>query len=550
MITDELAELVRSALEAASADGIIDSGSQEIDLERPRNRAHGDWSTNVALAAGRGRGNPRSIAEAIRSRLPASDLLQKVEVAGPGFLNFYLSPVWLHDVVRRAFDPAAGFGRAPRGSGNRVNVEYVSANPTGPINVVSGRHAAVGDAVANLLEARGHAVTREFYVNDAGRQVDLFAGSVAVRYLQHFGREAELPEDGYQGDYVADLAKEIAQEIDDSLVEVSVQERFEKIRALALDRMLAGMRLSLERFGTRHDVWFSEATLHESGAVGDVVERLEGAGFVDEREGARWFRSSALGDDKDRVLIRASGEPTYLAGDLPYLEDKFARGFDHLIYLWGADHHGTMARLLAGAEALGYAREAVEIRLVQIVTLLRGGESVKASKRAGQIVPLDDLVDEVGPDAARYIFLTRSFESPIDFDIDLAKEQAPENPVYYVQYAHARICSILRRAAEAGQAPAAGASLVPLVHPSEDALMRKLASFEEVVPDAADMRAPQKITRYVEELASVFSSFYRDCKVMSDDPALTRARLVLCVATKNVIADGLSLLGVSAPERM
>ncbi|MGI8774467.1 MAG: arginine--tRNA ligase [Actinomycetota bacterium] len=550
MITDELAELVRSALEAASADEIIDSASQEINFERPRNRDHGDWSTNVALAAGRGRGNPRAIAEAISSRLPSSDLLQKVEVAGPGFLNFYLSPVWLHDVVRRAFDPGSGFGRAPDKSGTHVNVEYVSANPTGPINVVSGRHAAVGDAIANLLEARGHTVTREFYVNDAGRQVDLFAESVAVRYLQHFGHEAELPEDGYQGDYISELAKEIAQEIGDSLVEARGRDRLERIRGLALDRMLTGMRLSLERFGTRHDVWFSEKTLHDSGAVGKVVARLEEAGLVDERDGAKWLRTSALGDDKDRVLIRASGEPTYLAGDLPYLQDKFSRGHEHLIYLWGADHHGTIARLLAGAEALGYARDAVEIRLVQIVTLLTGGESVKASKRAGRIVPLDDLVDEVGADAARYIFLTRSFESPIDFDIDLAKEQAPENPVYYVQYAHARICSILRRAEEAGESIDAEAPLDALAHPSEDALMRKLASFEEVVPDAADMRAPQKITRYIEELASVFSSFYRDCKVISDDPSLTRARLVLCVAAKNVIANGLSLLGVRAPERM
>ena len=552
MITDELAELVRAGLEKAAADEIIDKAAlPEIRFERPRNRDHGDWSTNVALVAGKGRGNPRDIAAAILARIPASDLIEKREVAGPGFLNFFLSPAWLHDVVRRAADPAGNFGKKQPRSESEINVEYVSANPTGPINVVSGRHAAIGDAIANLLEAQGHIVTREFYVNDAGRQSDLFASSVAARYLQHYDQDAELPEDGYQGEYVADIARSLAAEVGDSLLDLSEDERVERVRELALDQMLREMKASLERFGTRHDVWFSETTLHDSGAVSKVVKDLESKGFVQDQDGAKWFCSTRLGDDKDRVLIRANGEPTYLAADLPYLRDKFTRGFDRLIYLWGADHHGTVARLLAGAEALGYDRDSVEIRLVQIVTLLRGGESVKSSKRAGQIVPLDELVTEVGADAARYIFLTRSFESPIDFDIDAAKEQAPENPVFYVQYAHARICSILRRAADAGQqADIATTPLAPLVHPSEDALMRKLASFEEVVPEAALMRAPQKVTRYVEELASMFSGFYRDCKVMSDDPALTRARLLLCVATKGVIASSLALLGVSAPEKM
>lgn len=551
MITDGLVELVRTGLEKAGAEGIIDRALPDIQFERPRNRDHGDWSTNVALVAGKGRGNPRDIAEAVRARIPESALVEKVEVAGPGFLNFYLSPLWLHDVVRRAADPETPFGRAEPGTGTRVNVEYVSANPTGPINVVSGRHAAIGDAIANLLEACGHPVTREFYVNDAGRQTDLFAESVVVRYLQHLGRAAELPEDGYQGEYIAELAAAIAAEVGDAFLEASEQERFEAIRRLALERMLTEMRTSLEAFGTRHDVWFSEKALHDSGAVSEIVSHLEAAGLVETKDEAKWFRTTRFGDDKDRVLIRANGEPTYLAADLPYLRDKFSRGYEHVIYLWGADHHGTVARLLAGAEALGYKRESVEIRLVQIVTLLSGGESVKASKRAGRIVPLDDLVDEVGADAARYIFLTRSFESPIDFDIEAAKEQAPENPVYYVQYAHARICSILRRADEAGErGDIADTQLTPLVHPSEDALMRKLASYEEVVPEAAEMRAPQKITRYVEELSSSFSAFYRDCKVMSDDAALTAARLVLCKATKEVIAGSLALLGVSAPERM
>jgi arginyl-tRNA synthetase len=310
------------------------------------------------------------------------------------------------------------------------------------------------------------------------------------------------------------------------------------------------MKESLERFGTRHDVWFSEGEMHESGRVEAAIAALKERGFAYEKEGALWFRSSEFGDDKDRVLIRANGEPTYLAGDLAYLIDKFERGFDRLIYVWGADHHGTVARLLAAADAMELDRRKVEVLLIQIVTLVRGGDAVKASKRQGILVPLDELVDEVGKDAARYTFLTRSFESPLEFDIELAKEQAPENPVYYVQYAHARICSILRKAESEGVEVSEPAALDRLIDPSEAALMRKLASYEEVISDAARLHAPQRVTRYLGELASAFSAFYRDAKVVTEDSELTSARLTLCLAVKAVIADALGLLGVSAPERM
>jgi arginyl-tRNA synthetase len=432
-----------------------------------------------------------------------------------------------------------------------VNVEYVSANPTGPTTVVLGRHAAVGDTIARLLDRTGHEVVREFYYNDAGRQVLLFAESVVVRYLERFGMAGEIPEEGYRGDYITDLAGEIADEVGDSLLTLAPEERVARIRQLAVPRMMEQIRGSLARFGTTFDVWFSEATLHDRGEVKGAIETLRAKGLIDEREDAIWFRSTEFGDDKDRVVIKANGDPTYFAADLGYLLDKAERGFDLLIYIWGADHHGTVPRLLAAADALDVGRARIEIPLIQIVTLLRGGEAVKGSKRAGVLVPLDELLDEVGVDAARYTFLTRSIDAPLEFDIAAAKEQAPENPVYYVQYAHARICSIVAKARAEGHHTDIGtAPLERLQESAEDQLMRKLASFEEVVEDAAAQRAPQKITRFVEELAADFSGFYRDCRVVSEDVDLTAARLALCLATRRVIADGLEILGVSAPERM
>ncbi|MFN2490432.1 MAG: arginine--tRNA ligase [Actinomycetota bacterium] len=553
MLTDQLSDLILEALQKAAADGeVVLEGSPPITLERPKRREHGDWSTNVALVvASSSEGEPRSLAQAIIDRLPPSNLIDRAEVAGPGFLNLHLSPLWLHDVLRRAADAETPFARSTEGSETRVNVEYVSANPTGPANVVSGRHAAVGDAIANLLEATGCEVVREFYANDAGRQIWLFARSVEAHYLRSFGREAELPEDGYLGNYVKDLAEDIAAHTGDELLDVDEEKRVATLREMALARMLGSMRLTLERFGTRFDRWFSESSLHGSGAVSAAIQRLEQRGWVEERDGARWFLTSRLGDDKDRVLVRSDGTPTYLGADVAYMLDKFERGFDRLIYVLGSDHHGTLAARSAMAEALGFGRERVEFPLVQNITILRGDETVAASKRAGVLVPLDEVVEEVGSDATRYTFLTRSIDAPLEFDVDLVKEQAPENPVYYTQYAHARICSILRKAGEQGLTSRPGAAqLERLGHASEDALMRKLAAYEEVVPQAARLRAPQRIARYVEELASAFSAFYRDCRVVSEDAALTQARLVLCEAARRVIADALRLLGVSAPERM
>jgi arginyl-tRNA synthetase len=550
MIVDQLADLVRSSIASAVTDDLVANADVEVEFEHPRKREHGDWATNVALRLASG-GNPRSLAQELVDRLPDSELVERVEVAGPGFLNFFLTPSWLHDVVRRAATPASGFGRSDLGHGAKVNVEFVSANPTGPTNVVSGRHAAVGDVIANLLEATGHDVTREYYFNDAGRQMLMFGASVGARYLQQFDRAVDVPEDGYQGEYLIEVAQEIKDRIGDELVDAPDEELAQKMLELSLPRMLAWVRTSLERFRTTFDIWASEKDIRDRGEVDRALDILRERGFIEEREGAVWFLSSMLGDDKDRVVIRSNGEPTYFASDLGYLLDKFDRKFERLIYLWGADHHGTVPRMMAAVEALGFDRAQVEVMLMQIVSLVSAGEAMKASKRAGIMVALDELIDEVGVDAARYIFLTRSMDAPLEFDLELAKEQAPENPVYYVQYAHARICSILRKAAEEGvSVDVQNAPLELAVHPSEDELMRFLASYEEVLPDAAQLRAPQKMTRYVEELAALFSAFYRDCRVMSEDAGLTQARLALCVATRSVIADVLGLLGVTAPERM
>ncbi|HYN37455.1 MAG TPA: arginine--tRNA ligase [Actinomycetota bacterium] len=548
MIADHLAELVRTALARAN-EGRTPAEEPEIRFERPKRREHGDWSTNVAMVAGEG--NPRELAQRLVDLMPESRFVERVELAGPGFINFYLSSAWLHNVIVRAADPESGFGRTDEGKGMRVNVEYVSANPTGPINVVSGRHAAFGDSISNLLKATGYDVTREFYVNDVGRQTRLFGASIAAHYLTLQGKETPVPEDGYHGDYVEDIAKAIIAEHGDKFVNVSEEERETALARLGLELMLKNMRSTLESFGTRFDVWFRESQLHESGAVEWAISDLKQRGYIEERDGALWFLSSKFGDDKDRVIIRSNGEPTYLAADTAYLLNKFERGFKHLTYVWGADHHGTVLRLGGVAQAMGFDSDQVEVLLVQIVTLKSGGETLKASKRKGVLVPLADLLEEVGVDAVRYMFLTRSIDAPLEFDIELAKEQAPENPVYYVQYAHARISSILRKAADEGvEVDVNDAQLGRLEHQSENALMRKLASYEEVIPQAAGARTPQKLTRYVEELASDFSSFYRDCKVITDDGELTRARLALCVATRSVVADGLNLLGVGAPERM
>jgi arginyl-tRNA synthetase len=437
-------------------------------------------------------------------------------------------------------------------TGQRIQVEFVSANPTGPLTIGHARNAAIGDALARLLTFAGHDVEREYYFNDAGGQMDRFGASVEARYLQALSREAEVPEDGYHGEYIADLAREILASEDPGLADLPEEERFVRLREEGARMAMEQIRATLARFGVSFDTYFLEASLVERGEIAQALERLREAGFVYEADGATWFRSTAFGDDKDRVAIRSDGTHTYFGADIAYVLDKFSRGFDHLIYVWGADHHGDVVRVKGAASALGLEVERVEIVLYQFVSFLRGGQPVKMSKRAGTFVSLDELIDEVGADAARFHLLLFSNDRPMNFDIAEVARQTLENPVYYVQYGHARIASILRKAAEEGVelAPVEDADLGLLVTDAELDLMRALADAPSLIGTAAEQRAPHRLTHAAQDLAATFHRFYTECRVVSDDAALTQARLWLARSTKQVLATLLDLVGVSAPESM
>jgi arginyl-tRNA synthetase len=553
MIEGELSSLIREALDEVAHELGLSRVPDEVEIVRPRQKEHGDFTSNVALAVGAALGiDPRRVAEAVAAHLPDTDFISKVEIAGPGFLNFFMAHVWLYGVLEEVQRLGPAFGRIEVGEGERVQVEFVSANPTGPLHVGTGRNAAAGDSLARVLDAAGFEVSREYYVNDAGTQMALFIQSVDARYLQHFGREAETPEGGYHGSYVSELAADIAKDVGESLLSLSGEERRTRLHQEALRRTLDGIRRTLERFRVRVDTWFHESGLHESGRVIQAVGLLRERGLAYDSEGAIWFEATRFGDEKDRVLVRAGGEPTYFAADCAYLREKFARGFDRLIYVWGADHHGTVKRLQGAAQAYGYNVDRVEFILTQLVALYRGGEPVRMSKRTGDIVTLDELLDEVGPDAARYTLLTRSTDTALDFDIELVKRQSLDNPVYYVQYAHARIASVLRYAAEQGIAlePFEKVRAEELRHETELDLLRKIAEMPEQIQLAADARAPYRLTRYAEELAAGFHRFYTECRVVTEDPDLTQARLHLAAAARQVIANVLALLGVAAPDSM
>ena len=553
MIERELARLVRDALASAASEIGLSRLPDQVEIVRPRQKEHGDFTTNVALAVGSSVGmDPRTVAYTILEHLPQTDFVARVEVAGPGFVNFYMAHVWLYGVLEEVERLGSTYGRIDVGSGEKVQVEFVSTNPTGPLHVGHGRNAAVGDSLALVLQAAGFAVSREYYVNDAGTQIALFVESVEARYLQHLGREAEVPEGGYHGTHVTELAAAIAQDLGDSLVELPEKERRARLHQEGIGRTLDGIKSTLERFGIRFDTWFHESELRDSGRVAQAVELLRERGLAYDADGATWFAATRFGDVKDRVLVRADGEPTYFASDCAYLREKFARGFDRLTYVWGADHHGTVKRLQGAAQAYGYDLDRIEFIISQLVALYRGGEPVRMSKRTGDIVTLDELIDEVGSDAARYTLLTRSTDTALDFDIDLVKRRSLDNPVYYVQYAHARIASLLRFAAEQGVGlePFEKIRAEELVHETELDLLRKIAEMPEQVQFAADARAPYRLTRYAEELAAGFHRFYTECRVVTDDADLTQARLHLSAAARQSIANVLALLGVSAPESM
>jgi arginyl-tRNA synthetase len=529
----ELGTVIRQALADA---GLPD---RTPTFERPRQRDHGDWATNVALTLAKPVGrSPREIAEMIVEKLVLPADVRSVEIAGPGFINIHLSHAALEQVVLACLARGDAWGRTSQGQGRRANVEFVSANPTGPLHVGAGRWAAAGDAIASLLEATGWDVHREYYLNDAGNQLDLFGASVAAVV-----RGEEPPEHGYRGAYITELASDLDA---DAAAEAG------QITEAAYRRMLERIKATMHSFRVDFDDWFSERTLHESGAVEEVVARLRTGGHVYEQDDALFLRTTDFGDDKDRVLIRANGRPTYFAADCAYMASKIARGFDLCIYLLGADHHGYVSRLQAISAAMQLTPGTIEVIIGQLVNLYREGAEVRMSKRTGEMVTFDELIEEVGPDAARYTFLRTSLDVTLAFDIAEVVRQDRENPVYYIQYSHARIAGIMRTATERGVVPKAPeeARLDLLTHDTEEELIRRVATFPETVAYAAKERAPHKIARFAEELAEGFHRFYTECQVVSEDEDLTRARYWLCVATRQTLINALGLLGVSAPDRM
>jgi arginyl-tRNA synthetase len=553
VIERDLRTLVREAITHAHAAGQLRSAETPIfDVTQPQRREHGDWTTNVAFVLTKSeRKPPDVIAQTIIEYLPQRDWVRNVEIAGKGFINFHLSNVWLHDTCARALEAGERFGAAEEGIGTSVDVEFVSINPTGPLHIGSARNAALGDGIARLLEFHGFGVTREYYFNDSGAQMTNFGLSVAARYLQLLGRPAEIPEDGYKGEYVNEYAQRIRSEDGDRHADLPFEELGEVMRERAVPMVKDRIKESLERFRVHMDVWFNERDLYESGKVAEVIEQLEERGYVYEQEGAKWLRSTDLGDSRDRVIVRSKGtkQPTYLVPDLAYHLDKASRA-DQMIIVLGADHHGQEASLKAGLKALGIDPDRIEIVIYQWVHMLRDGVEQSMGKREGTFESLDEFIDEVGVDAARYTLLSTSAENTLNFDIEEVKKQSLENPVYYVQYGHARIASILRHAAEQGVVEEGEIVWDDLHTEAEVELMREIANFEETVLVAARQRAPYRLTKYAEDLARAFHRFYTECRVLTDDARLTRARLALSRATKQVLAIALGLLGVEAPERM
>jgi arginyl-tRNA synthetase len=549
----EIEKLVQEAIRAAQEDGDLPAFEMpKLVVERPQRPEHGDYATTAPLQlAGVAHMAPMRIAEAIAPRITASDFVARVEAAPPGFVNFTLDDGWLARQVDEILALGDRYGDLTLGQGQKVQVEYVSANPTGPLHVGSGRNAAIGDSLANVLEAAGYDVQREFYVNDAGRQMRLFAETLYARYAQALGRDEPLPDAGYQGAYLVEMGEEIAAREGDRFLDLPRPQAVDALYEIGLENMLAVIRDDLRLMGVSYDRWFSERSLYEGGLFDKVKALLEEKGYVACRDGAVWFTSSDLGDDKDNVLIRSDGEPGYLASDIAYHYDKFIlRGFDMVIDVWGADHQGHVPRMKAAMRAIDVNPDKLVIVLYQLVTLRRGGEIVRLSKRTGDIVSLGEVLEEIGPDAVRFLLLSRAADSQMDLDLDLAKEQSSENPVYYVQYAHARIASILRYAQDIDYSDG---DVSLLRHPAELDLIRQMLRFPDVVEKAATSLSPHYLPYYALELAGSFHPFYKQCRVVSsfpEDALLNKARLKLVAAAKIVLARALSLSGVSAPESM
>ncbi len=549
--------LVREAIIKADEQGTIslpDAGSASVEVSRSKDPRFGDYATNAALVlASATNSKPRDLAAVIKDNLTKdSRVLAGAEIAGPGFINFFLAPEVWHEVLHTIHREKEGYGCAVKLDGPRALLEFVSANPTGPLHVGHGRGAAVGDTLARLLKTCGYKLETEYYVNDSGNQMKILGRSLLVRYRQLLGEDIEFPENHYQGEYIRELAAELdGTPLGKKLLEVPEDEATELAAQFACDRILQGIKDDLNLFGVRYDRYFSEKILHDSGAIAATLKDLRDRGRAEEHEGALWFSMDEEQDEKDRVLVRATGEPTYFAADAAYHQDKLRRGFDLLVDIWGSDHHGYVPRVRASIEALGYSPDVLRVLLVQFVNLVREGQKISMSTRSAEFITLREVLEEVGPDAARFFFLTKRCDSHLDFDLDLAKKQSRDNPVYYVQYAHARVASIFRIAAERNiDADMTDPDLTVLSLPEEQKIMKHIADFPDTLSEAAEALEPHRITFYLMELAELFHAYYHDNKVLTEDSRLKKARLYLVEAVRQVVANGLNILGVTAPDRM
>lgn len=554
-IAEQMKDVLKEEIKAAVLKAGLAEESQipNVVLETPKDKTHGDYSTNMAMQLARvAKKAPRQIAEEIVAHFDKGKAsIEKLDIAGPGFINFYMNNQYLTKLIQSVLEAGEAYGETNIGNGERVQVEFVSANPTGDLHLGHARGAAVGDSLCNVLSKAGYDVSREYYINDAGNQINNLALSVEVRYFEALGLEKPMPEDGYRGEDIIAIGKRLAEEYGDRFVNEEESERLAFFREYGLKYELDKLRKDLENFRVPFDVWYSETSLYQNGKIDTALEALREKGHVYEEDGATWFRSTTFGDDKDRVLIKKDGTYTYLLPDIAYHKDKLDRGFDKLINVWGADHHGYIPRMKAAIEALGYEKGTLEVEIIQLVHLYKNGEKMKMSKRTGKAVTMRDLIEEVGLDAVRYFFAMRSADTHMDFDLDLAVSTSNENPVYYAQYAHARICSMLRQGEEQGLKPAADLDFSHIQSEKEYDLLKTIGGFPEAVAEAAEKRIPHRVTNYIYDLASALHSFYNAEKVIDpENEEKSRARLALMKATQITLNNALQLIGVSAPEKM
>ncbi|MBJ7894988.1 arginine--tRNA ligase [Bacillus atrophaeus] len=554
-IAEQMKDVLKEEIKAAVLKAGLAEESQipNVILETPKDKTHGDYSTNMAMQLARiAKKAPRQIAEDIVASFDKGKAsIEKLDIAGPGFINFYMDNQYLTKLIPSVLEAGEAYGETNIGNGERIQVEFVSANPTGDLHLGHARGAAVGDSLCNVLAKAGYDVSREYYINDAGNQINNLALSVEVRYFEALGLEKEMPEDGYRGEDIIAIGKRLAEEYGDRFVKEEESERQKFFREYGLKYELEKLRVDLENFRVPFNVWYSETSLYENGKIDKALEALRKQGHVYEEDGATWFRSTTFGDDKDRVLIKKDGTYTYLLPDIAYHKDKLDRGFDKLINVWGADHHGYIPRMKAAIEALGYQKGTLEVEIIQLVHLYKNGEKMKMSKRTGKAVTMRDLIEEVGLDAVRYFFAMRSADTHMDFDLDLAVSTSNDNPVYYAQYAHARICSMLRQGEEQGLTPAADLDFSAVNSEKEYDLLKTIGGFPEAVAEAAEKRIPHRVTNYIYDLASSLHSFYNAEKVIDpENEEKSRARLALMKATQITLNNALQLIGVSAPEKM